>query len=628
MPPTPAPGQHGPAHGAWPSPISTADVVRSGARPGHPSVIGAEVWWEEDRPAEGGRRTVVHLAADGTRHELLPPPWDARTRVHEYGGRSYAVAPGTGLVFAHHADQRLYLLPAGGTAPRPLTPQPEIEGGLRYADPLVHDGEVWCVQERHTGDGKVTRSIVSVPLAGGEPTQRVSGHDFYASPVLSPDGAHLAYICWDHPCMPWTGTELRVARLAGGDSRCVRGGPAESVLAPRWKDDRTLYLVTDRSGWWNLEEATLDGGSRQLCPAEEEFAWVSAELGGAPYAVLGDGRLAVLHGLGDLRLGVLDPATGVLTDLDTPYGGWLPCLAADGATVCGVAYGPALPRSVVRVDVPTGRAEALRREPGASPGYLPVPRPVRIDGRLGRTVHAIVYPPANPSVPPGGGPAPYVLFAHGGPAAHGVTALDLHKAFLTSRGFGVLDVNYSGSTGYGRAYRERLRGQWGVADVEDTIAAAEWLIAEGLADPARIAIRGGSAGGWTAMAACCSSGIFRGGVSVAGVGALAPLAAATHDFESRYVEWLVGPPDPLLYASREPLARVAGIRCPMLLMQGRNDPVVPPAQAEAIVAALTERGVPCAYLSFEGEGHGFRRAETRGAALAAELAFYQQIFRP
>jgi dipeptidyl aminopeptidase/acylaminoacyl peptidase len=325
---------------------------------------------------------------------------------------------------------------------------------------------------------------------------------------------------------------------------------------------------------------------------------------------------------------VLDPGTGVLTDLDTPYGGWTPCLAADGTTVCGIAYGPALPRSVVRVDVATGRAETLRREPGpAAPGYLPVPRPVEIHGRLGRPVHAIVYPPANPAVPAGGGPAPYVLFAHGGPAAHGVTALDLHKAFLTSRGIGVLDVNYGGSTGYGRAYRDRLRGQWGVVDVEDTIAAAEWLIAEGLADPARIAIRGGSAGGWTAMAACCASGIFRGGVSIAGVGALAPLTAATHDFESRYVEWLVGPPDPLLYASREPLARVAGIRCPMLLMQGRNDPVVPPAQAEAIVAALTERGVPCTYLSFEGEGHGFRRAETRGAALAAELAFYQQIFR-
>ncbi|MEO3810027.1 prolyl oligopeptidase family serine peptidase [Sphaerisporangium sp. B11E5] len=625
MPPTPAPGQPG----TWPSPISTADVVRSGVRPGHPSVVGAETWWEEDRPAEGGRRTVVHVAADGTRRELLPAPWDARTRVHEYGGRSHVVAPGAGLVFAHHADQRLYLLPEGGGEPRPLTPEPEVECGLRYADPLVRDGEIWCVQERHTGDGKVTRSIVSVPLAGGDVRQRVSGHDFYASPALSPGGTHLAYICWDHPSMPWTGTELRVVRLAGGDPWCVRGGRDESVLAPRWKDDQTLYLVTDRSGWWNLEEVTLGGGSRALCPAEEEFACVSGELGGAPYAVLGDGRLAVLHGRGDLRLGVLDPATGVLTDLATPYGGWSPCLAADGAAVCGVAYGPALPRSVVRVDVATGRAETLRREAaGVPPGYLPVPRHVEIAGRDGRPVHAIVYPPANPSVPFSEGPAPYVVFAHGGPATHAVAALDPHKAFLTSRGIGVLDVNYGGSTGYGREYRDRLRGQWGVGDVEDIVAAARWLIAEGLAHPARVAVRGGSAGGWTAMAACCASGVFRGGVSVSGVGALAPLTAATHDFESRYVEWLVGPPDPLLYASREPMSRIAGIRCPMLLMQGRNDPVVPPAQAEAVVAALTERGVPCAYLSFEGEGHGFRRAETRSAALAAELAFYQQIFRP
>ncbi|GAA1511797.1 prolyl oligopeptidase family serine peptidase [Sphaerisporangium rubeum] len=624
MPPKPAPGRPG----AWPSPISTADVVRAATRPGHPSVAGALTWWEEDRPAEGGRRTVVHVAADGTRRELLPAPWDVRTRVHEYGGRSHVVAPGAGLVFANHADQRLYLLPDGGGDPRPLTPEPEVECGLRYADPVVRDGEIWCVQERHTGDGKVTRSIVSVPLDGGEVRHRVGGHDFFASPVVSPGGTHLAYVCWDHPSMPWTGTELRVVRLSGGDPVCVRGGRDESVLAPRWKDDGTLYFVTDRSGWWNLEEITLTGGSRALYPAGEEFGEASGELGGAPYAVLGDGRLAVLRGRGELRLGVLDPATGTLTDLATPFDGWLPCLAADGATVCGVAYGPALPRSVVRVDVTTGRVETLRREPvGAPAAYMPVPRPVEITGPDGRVVHAIVYPPANPAVPATGGPAPYVVFAHGGPAARAIGALDPHKAFLTSRGIGVLDVNYGGSTGYGRAYRDRLRGRWGAGDVEDVVAAAEWLVTEGLADPERVAIRGRGAGGWTAMAACCASGVFRGGVSVSGAGALKAFTGSTHDFESRYVEWLVGPPDPLLYASREPMSRLAGLRCPMLLMHGRNDPVVPAAQAEAVVSALTERGVPCAYLSFDGEGHEFRRAETRSAVLAAELAFYQQIFR-
>ncbi|GGL22439.1 S9 family peptidase [Planomonospora parontospora] len=630
-------------YAAWPSPVSTADVARSGLQLAFPAVLGDEVWWTEDRPAEGGRTTIVHRGADGVRRELLPPPWSARTRVHEYGGRSYAVVPGDGpgegagrsVVFANLADQRLYLL-APGAEPRPITPEPERAAGLRYADLTVRDGQVWCVQERHDGgddgdggDGKVSRSIVSVPLHGGaEPRERVSGSDFYASPVLSPDGEHLAYICWNHPLMPWNGTELRITRLADGASWTVKGGVTESVLAPQWRDDRHLYLVSDWSGWWNLYQVGIFGTSPQaLHPAEEEFAGPLWQLGGSPYAVLDDGRLAVLHGQGELRLGLLDPAAGTLTDLDVPYDGWLPALAADGRTLAGIGYGPAVPQSVVRVDTATGRVEGLRRDVDELPdiAYLPVPRTVEIEGRFGRRVHAHVYPPSNPEAR-GDGPPPYVVFVHGGPTGYSPTALDLKKAFFTSRGIGVIDVNYGGSTGYGRAYRERLRGQWGVVDVEDAIAAAEWLAEEGLADPARIAIRGGSAGGWTVMAACARSGAFAGGVSYYGVSALGPFAETTHDFESRYIEWLVGPSDPALYGSREPLGQVAGVTCPMLLLQGLSDPVVPPAQSEAFADALAEHGVPCTYLTFEGESHGFRRAETRSAALAAELAFYQQIF--
>ncbi|GAA3125028.1 prolyl oligopeptidase family serine peptidase [Planomonospora alba] len=625
-------------YAAWPSPISTSDVARSGLHLGFPTVLGDEVWWTEDRPAEGGRTTIMHRGADGARHELLPAPWSARSRVHEYGGRSYAVVPGPGpdrsVVFADQADQRLYLL-APGAEPRPITPEPDREAGLRYADLTVRDGQVWCVQERHHdgdaagGGGKVSRSIVSVPLHGGaEPRERVAGSDFYACPVLSPDGEHLAYICWNHPLMPWNGTELRVTRLSDGASWTVKGGATESVLAPQWRDDRSLYLVSDWSGWWNLYRVGIHGTSPQaLHPAEEEFAGPLWQLGGSPYAVLDDGRLAVLHGQGELRLGVLDPDSGTLTDLDVPYDGWLPALAADGRTLAGIGYGPAVPRSVVRVDAVTGRVEALRRDVDELPdiAYLPVPRTVEIEGRFGRRVHAHVYPPSNPEARGQGAP-PYVVFVHGGPTGYSTTALDLEKAFFTSRGIGVADVNYGGSTGYGRAYRERLRGQWGVVDVEDAIAAAEWLAAEGLADPARIAIRGGSAGGWTVMAACARSGAFAGGVSYYGVSALGPFAETTHDFESRYVEWLVGPADPVLYGSREPLGQVAGVRCPMLLLQGLADPVVPPAQSQAFADALSERGVPCTYITFEGESHGFRRAETRSAALATELAFYQQIF--
>ncbi|MEV4164712.1 S9 family peptidase [Nonomuraea dietziae] len=603
----------------WPSPISTTDVASSGLRLAWPSVVGDEVWWTEDRPDEGGRTTIVHRAADGTRTSLLPAPWNARSRVHEYGGQPYLVTP-RGVVFVNFDDQRLYLATSG--EPTPLTP----DDGSRYADLHLGEGHLWCVRERH--DGKVTRSIVSVPLEGGEPRELVTGSDFYAFPTLSPDGLHLAYICWNHPRMPWNGTELRVTRLADGNSWTVKGGSTESVLAPQWKDDSHLYVVSDWSGWWNLYQIGLYGTSSQaLHPAEEEFAWPLWQLGGRPYLVLADGRLAVLHGQGDLRLGILDPEAGELRDLDVPYSGWDPALSADGATLVGVAYGAAIPRSIARLDTVTGRVEGLRRDIGELPdvAYLPSAEPVEFLSEFGRHVHAFLYRPANPEAS-AEGPTPYVVFVHGGPTGHSNSALDLEKAFFTSRGIGVIDVNYGGSTGYGRAYRDRLRGQWGVVDVEDTVAAAEWLAAEGLADPARIAVRGGSAGGWTVMAACCRSSVFAGGVSYYGVSALAALNAATHDFESRYTEWLVGPEDPALYASREPLALADGVTCPMLLLQGLDDPVVPPSQSSAFADALSERGVACTYLSFEGESHGFRRMETRTAALAAELAFYQQVF--
>ncbi|MGV9537333.1 S9 family peptidase [Streptosporangium sandarakinum] len=616
-------------YATWPSPISTAEVARSGPHPAYPTMAGGQVWWTEDRPAEGGRTTIMRRDPDGALHELLAAPWSARTRVHEYGGRSYAVVPGGGVVFANLADQRLHLVLADGK-PRPITPEPDRDAALRYADMTVRDDRVWCVRERHHDDGRVSRSIVSVPLDGSaEPHEHVGGSDFYAYPELSPDGEHLAYICWDHPRMPWNGTELRITRLADGRSRTLCGGPAESVLAPRWCGDRHLYLVSDRSGWWNLYRIALDGTAPEaLHPAEEEFAGPLWQLGAHPYAVLDDGRIAVLHGRGDLRLGVLDPADGTLTDLDVPYTGWAPVLDRDGRSLAGIGYGPATPRSVVRLDLPTGRAEELRQDAEEPPetAYLPVARSVEIEGRSGRRVHAFVHPPSNPRCRGEGAP-PYIVSVHGGPTSHSTSAPELEKAFFTSRGIGVLDVNYGGSTGYGRAYRDRLRGEWGVVDVEDVIAAAGWLAAQGLADPARIAIRGGSAGGWTVMAACCASDAFAGGVSYYGVSALGPLVAATHDFESRYVEWLVGPEDPALYASREPLARVAGVSCPMLLLQGLSDPVVPPAQSRAFADALAERGVPCTYMTFEGEAHGFRRVETRSAALATELAFYQQIFR-
>src|SRR5215470_1626292 len=658
-------------YGTWKSPISAADVARGGTAVSYPSIAGDEVWWQESRPAEGGRVTIMASAsADSTPRELLPAPWYARNRVHEYGGKSYLPVPslslagGFDLVFANFADQRLYAVGAAaadGGEPVPLTP---ADGGFRFADlVLPPDGrEIWCVRETvrpddgqpeagfHTGGGmKVRREIVAVPTDGAAADDEaairvlVSGAQFFAFPTPSPDGTKLAWINWNHPQMPWDGTELRVGPASGVTVReapLVMGGPSESVLAPVWRDDATLYVISDASGWWNVYEVAAAAGSapRPLHPGEEEFAGPLWQLGGRPYALLGDGRLAVLHGRGGMGLGLLDPETGELADVSTGYPVFASGLSADGMSILGIAGGPTTPLSVIRVDATTGKVEVLGQEAQApDAAYLPVPRQVLLEGRFGRTVHALVYPPANPDVSaPEGELPPYVVWVHGGPTSHVVPLLDIEKAYFTSRGIGIVDVNYGGSTGYGRRYRERLRRQWGVVDVEDAIAAAQALADAGEADGARLAIRGGSAGGWTALAAVTthagSGPVFSAAASYYGVADLRGFAAQTHDFESRYLDSLVGPLPGFeaIYAERSPAGHVTEATCPVLLLQGLDDPVVPPAQSEAIATQLAEHGIRHAYLSFKGESHGFRRADTIINCLEAELSFYGQIlgFQP
>jgi dipeptidyl aminopeptidase/acylaminoacyl peptidase len=663
--------------GAWPSPITAADVARGRLRMAYPIVIGGEVWWQEGRPEEGGRATVVHRAAGGKVADLLPAPWNVRSRVHEYGGLSYLPVPrssvrpaaaggraprGHAVVFANYADQRLYVaepdVAEGKEQPRPITPDPVAahlgQAGLRYADFALAPSrrEIWCVQEQHV-DGKVTRSIVAVPLDGsaaGDPAairQLVTGSDFFAFPTPSPDGKRLAWISWNHPHMPWDGTELRVAMVTEaakgakggaetvGQGRLVKGGLRESVLAPAWRDNSSLYVVTDWTGWWNIYQLGLTGEQPQaLYPAEEEFAGPLWQLGARPFAVLGDGRLAVVHGRGGMRLGLLDPDTSELTDLDLPMSEFAPMLSADGTAIVAVAGGPAQPLSVVRVDAATSRLEVLRAELDDVPdeAYLPVPRHVDVEGKYGRVVHALVYPPTNPDA---AGPEreqpPYVVWVHGGPTAHVVGLLDLEKAYFTSRGIGIIDVNYGGSTGYGRLYRERLRRQWGVVDVEDAMAAARSLAEAGEADPGRLAIRGGSAGGWTALAAVTTGtaggAVFSAATSYYGVADLSVFATATHDFESRYLDGLIGPLPGFetVYAERAPVGHVSDKTSPILLLQGLDDPVVPPEQSERIASDLAAHGIRHAYITFEGESHGFRRAESLTAALEAELSFYGQI---
>jgi dipeptidyl aminopeptidase/acylaminoacyl peptidase len=663
--------------GAWPSPVTAADVARGRLRIGFPTVIGGDVWWQEGRPEESGRVTVVHRTAGGKLVDVLPAPWNARSRVHEYGGLSYLPVPrssvqpagsggrtprGYAIVFANYDDQRLYVaepdVTDGKQEPRPITPDPVAahldQAGLRYGDfTLAPNGrEIWCVQEEHF-TGKVTRAIVAVPLDGSateDPSavrQLVTGTDFFAFPTPSPDGTRLAWISWNHPHMPWDGTELRVATVTRdlqdgqsgqetiGRGRLVKGGLRESVLAPAWRDNTSLYVVTDWTGWWNIYQVGLTGEPPQaLYPAEEEFAGPLWQLGARPFAVLGDGRLAVTHGRGSMRLGVLDPDTSELTDLDLPMSEFAPMISADGTMVAALAGGPKQPLSVVRVDVETSRLEVLRAEldDTLDEAYLPVPRHVEVEGKYGRVVHALVYAPTNPeAVGPDGERPPYVVWVHGGPTAHVVGLLDVEKAYFTSRGIGIIDVNYGGSTGYGRLYRERLRRQWGVVDVEDAVAAARSLAEQGEADPARLAIRGGSAGGWTALAAVTTGtadgNVFSAATSYYGVADLTAFAQQTHDFESRYLDGLIGPLPGFeaIYAERAPVGHVTNRTCPILLLQGLDDPVVPPEQSESIARDLAAHHIRHAYIAFEGESHGFRRAESVTTALEAELSFYGQI---
>ncbi|SBT89931.1 Dipeptidyl aminopeptidase/acylaminoacyl peptidase [Streptomyces sp. DI166] len=629
-------------YGSWPSPIGASLAAAHDGHPEYAGFVGDEVWWTEPRPAEGGRRALVRRRADGTQESVLPPPWNVRSRVIEYGGQPWAGAVVDGeplVVFAHFADQRLYRYAPGGE-PVPLTPVSEVGGGLRWVEPqiLLDRGEVWCVLEEFTGEGPtdVRRVLAAVPLDGSAAGDRAAvreltddAHRFVTGPRLSPDGRRAAWLAWDHPRMPWDGTELIVAevgeRLTG--ARTVSGGPEESIAQADWAPDGSLLYTSDRSGWWNLYR---DG--RPLCPREEEFGGPLWKLGHRWFAPLESGLIAVVHGRGATALGILDPETGEVVDAAGPWTEFSPTLAVLGERVVSVGASPRSAHEVVELDTRTGRARVIGAEhqDPVDPSYYPEPQIRTFTGPAGREIHAHVYPPHNPGcIDPSGRPAPYVVWAHGGPTGRAPLVLDLEIAYFTSRGIGVAEVNYGGSTGYGRAYRERLREQWGVVDVEDCAAVALALADEGTADRDRLAVRGGSAGGWTAAASLASTDVYACGTIIYPILDLAAWAdGETHDFESQYLESLVGPRAevPGRYAERSPSEHAERITAPFLLLQGLDDVICPPAQCERFLARMAGRRVPHAYIAFEGEGHGFRRAETMVRALEAELSLYAQVF--
>lgn len=632
------------AYGSWPSPI---DAALAAAHDGHPEFagfVGDEAWWTEPRPTEGGRRTLVRRRADGVEEPVLPAPWNVRSRVVEYGGQPWAGTMTDGeplVVFVNFADQRLYRYEPGSD-PRPLTPVSPVGGGLRWADPVLRAerGEVWCVLEEFTGDGPsdVRRVLAAVPLDGSAAQDRNAvreltnaRHRFVTGPRLSPDGRRAAWLAWDHPRMPWDGTELVLADVRDdgtlGAPRTVAGGPEESIAQVDWARDGALLYASDRTGWWNLYR---DGAP--LCPREEEFGGPLWKLGHRWFAPLENGLIAVVHGRGATALGILDPETGEVVDAAGPWTEFAPTLCVHGERVVAVGASPRSAYEVVELDTRTGRARVIGAEHDDSvdPAYYPEPQIRTLTGPAGRDIHAHIYPPHNPRcVAPGDRPPPYVVWAHGGPTSHAPLVLDLAIAYFTSRGIGVAEVNYGGSTGYGREYRNRLREQWGVVDVEDCAAVAQALADEGTADRDRLAIRGGSAGGWTAAASLAATDVYACGTIVYPILDLAGWGEGeTHDFESRYLETLVGPPAevPGRSAERSPVEHADRITAPFLLLQGLDDVICPPAQCERFLARMAGRRVPHAYIAFEGEGHGFRRAETMITVLESELSLYAQVF--
>ncbi|MET9644332.1 LpqB family beta-propeller domain-containing protein [Streptomyces syringium] len=642
-------------YGAWPSPIDAALAASHDGKPEYVGTVGEEVWWVEPRPAEKGRQTLVRRLFDGSEVSPLPAPWNVRSRFLEYGGQPWAAVPretgGPLVVFVDFADQRLHVCePDGpaGVAPRPLTPLSPVGGGLRWADPVLRPelGEVWCVLEEFTGDGagEVRRVLAAVPLDGSAAEDRTAvreltddRHRFVTGPRLSPDGLRAAWIAWDHPRMPWEGTELKLAdvtadgRLTG--ARTVMGGPGESVAQVEWDQDGSLLAATDRTGWWNLHRLDPQTGeSTNLCPREEEFAGPLWRVGHRWFQPLAHGLIAVIHGRGATALGILDTETGELVDAAGPWTEWGPTLAVAGTRVVGVAASPRTAYEVVELDTCTGRARAIgaRHADPVDPAYYPEPLIRTFVGPDGRDIHAHIYPPHSPDhTAPADELPPFVVWAHGGPTSRAPLVLDLEIAYFTSRGIGVAEVNYGGSTGYGREYRDRLRERWGVVDVEDCAAVAEALADEGSADRARLAIRGGSAGGWTAAASLVSTGLYAcGTISYPVLDLLTWASGGTHDFESHYLESLIGPlaevPD--RYRDRSPLHRADRVSGAFVLLQGLDDPICPAAQSARFVEAMAGRGVPYAYLTFEGEGHGFRRADTMIRALHAELSLYSQTF--
>lgn len=652
--------------GTWRSPITAERLVEAGVGLGGPAVAAGSLWWSELRPSEAGRVQLVRAALPGPARarqpspprDVLPDGFAARTRVHEYGGGAWWLVDDTDtLVFANWADQRLYRIDRAGTddasAPTPITPDPHERHAFRYADGDATPDGRWILAVREwvgaPGDAEARNELVWIPTDGAsEPVACVSGHDFVSHPRLSADGTHVAYLTWEHPDLPWNATVLHVARLVrDGEGpptltgpRARLDAPAVSRAQPRWIGGELWFVSDESDGWWNLH--ALDprsGRTRRITAETAELAQPQWVFGQSWYAPLDDGRVILsARRDGTDHLGVLDPAGSEVTWLDVPFTSIDGLVGAPGGRAACVAASFTIEPQVVVLTPDPGGGPATEvvvarpaRDLGLDAAWISVPQPIDFptgpapDAPGAPVAHALYYPPRNPDhEAPAGERPPLLVLSHGGPTAAARPQLDLAVQFWTSRGIAVVDVNYRGSTGYGRAYREALHDAWGIADVEDCVAAARFLVARGDVDGDRLLIRGGSAGGYTTLCALTFTDVFAAGASRYGIADLEALGTDTHKFESRYLDRLVGPypQDRATYVARSPIHHTDRLATPLIILQGLEDEVVPPSQAAVMVDALRAKGVPFAYLAFEGEQHGFRQAPNIRRALEAELYFY------
>jgi dipeptidyl aminopeptidase/acylaminoacyl peptidase len=623
-------------YGSWASALGAEELSRGRVGIGDIRSVDGHLYWTETIPAAGGISGIFSTVTSAAGTRISPEGVNVRTRVHEYGGASFVVTNNQ-VYYSNFTDQRLYALGADGKAIA-ITP-----AGYRYADCVVAPGStaLICVREDHSDAKNVRNSIVRIALpAGGAGEVLFGDSDFVAYPRLSPDGKRLAFISWNHPNMPWDGTELHVAALGQdglGKLTTIAGGTTESVVEPQWDTDGTLYFISDRSGYWNLYAST-GTTVRPVWKRAAEFAGPLWTLGQANYVLLGNGHaVAKFSEQGIDKLAVIDLRHGKALQaaqprvLDLPYVEFYQLAGLDSHHIAALVGSTDAPQAVMRIDIEHPGATLIR-----SSGTTPLPKDsisiakaIDYPAANGEVAHALYYPPRNAGfvAPPGTLP-PLLTFVHGGPTSQATPSFASRIQFWTSRGFAVVDVNHRGSSGYGRAFRRELNGAWGVVDVEDSIAAVRYLVKTGAADPAHTAISGGSAGGYTVLNALSSSDVFKAGADYFGISDMTALAADTHKFESRYLDSLIGPYPAAksVYESRSPLNHLDGFAAPLIVLQGADDPVVPPNQSEKIVDALRKRRVPVAYLLFPGESHGFRKPQNITRALEAELSFYGQVF--